>query len=46
MPWHGPAGAQLYYVDSGRGDTVLLMPGWGGSIAEFGAPTAPRGPGS
>lgn len=37
MPWHGPAGAQLYYEDSGRGDTVLLMPGWGGSIAEFGA---------
>jgi valacyclovir hydrolase len=36
MPWHGPAGRQIYYEDSGRGDAVLLMPGWAGSIAEFG----------
>jgi pimeloyl-ACP methyl ester carboxylesterase len=36
MPWHGPAGRQIYYEDAGRGDTVLLMPGWAGNIAEFG----------
>jgi valacyclovir hydrolase len=36
MPWHGPDGRRLYYEDTGRGDTVLLMPGWAGSIAEFG----------
>ena len=36
MPWHGPDGQQLYYEDAGRGDTVLLMPGWAGNIAEFG----------
>jgi valacyclovir hydrolase len=32
MPWHG----ELYYEESGHGDAVVLMPGWGGSIAEFG----------
>jgi valacyclovir hydrolase len=26
----------IYYEDSGRGDAVLLLPGWAGSIAEFG----------
>ena len=31
MAWHGPPGRQLYYEDSGRGDAVVLMPGWGGS---------------
>jgi valacyclovir hydrolase len=36
MAWHGPPGRQLYYEDSGRGDAVLLMPGWGGSIADLG----------
>jgi len=36
MSWHGPAGQQIYYEASGSGDTVLLMPGWAGSIAEFG----------
>jgi pimeloyl-ACP methyl ester carboxylesterase len=36
MAWHGPAGRQIYYEDTGRGDTVLLMPGWAGNIAEFG----------
>jgi valacyclovir hydrolase len=36
MAWHGPPGSQLYYEDNGRGDTVLLMPGWGGSIADLG----------
>jgi valacyclovir hydrolase len=35
MPWHGPEGRQLYYEDSGRGDAVVLMPGWGGNILEF-----------
>jgi len=32
MAWHG----ELYYEESGHGDAVLLMPGWGGNIAEFG----------
>jgi valacyclovir hydrolase len=36
MAWHGPPGRQLYYEDSGRGDAVVLMPGWGGSIADLG----------
>ena len=36
MPWHGPRGRRLYYEDSGRGDTLVLMPGWGGSITELG----------
>jgi pimeloyl-ACP methyl ester carboxylesterase len=36
MAWHGPAGRQVYYEDTGRGDTVLLMPGWAGNIVEFG----------
>jgi pimeloyl-ACP methyl ester carboxylesterase len=36
MAWHGPAGRQIYYEESGSGDTVLLMPGWAGTIAEFG----------
>jgi len=27
---------QLCYEDSGRGDAVVLMPGWGGSIADLG----------
>jgi pimeloyl-ACP methyl ester carboxylesterase len=35
MAWHGPHGRQVYYEDSGRGETVVLMPGWGGSIAEL-----------
>jgi len=35
MAWHGPPGRQLYYEDSGRGDAVVLMPGWGGSIADL-----------
>jgi valacyclovir hydrolase len=33
MAWHR---AQLYYEDSGRGETVVLLPGWGGSIAGLG----------
>jgi valacyclovir hydrolase len=35
MAWHGPPGRQLYYEDSGRGDAVVLMPGWGGSITDL-----------
>jgi valacyclovir hydrolase len=36
MAWHGLPGRQLYYEDTGRGDAVVLMPGWGGSIADLG----------
>jgi valacyclovir hydrolase len=36
MAWYGLPGRQLYYEDSGRGDAVVLMPGWGGSIADLG----------
>jgi pimeloyl-ACP methyl ester carboxylesterase len=35
MSWYGPVGEQIYYEDAGRGDTVLLLPGWGGSIIEL-----------
>lgn len=35
MPWHGPDGQRVYYEDSGRGETVVLMPGWAGSIIEL-----------
>ncbi|HXW44855.1 MAG TPA: alpha/beta hydrolase [Streptosporangiaceae bacterium] len=35
MPWHGPDGQRLYYEYSGRGDTVVLMPGWAGNIIEL-----------
>ena len=35
MPWHGPDGHRLYYEDTGRGDTVVVMPGWAGSIVEL-----------
>jgi valacyclovir hydrolase len=35
MSWHGPDGHQLYYEDAGRGDTVVLMAGWAGSIVEL-----------
>ena len=36
MAWFGPDGQQMYFEDTGRGDAVLLLPGWAGSIAEFG----------
>jgi pimeloyl-ACP methyl ester carboxylesterase len=36
MTWHGPHGSQLYYEDAGRGETVVLLPGWSGSIADLG----------
>ncbi len=35
MAWFGPGGHRVYYEDTGRGDPVLLLPGWGGNIAEF-----------
>ena len=35
MAWHGPHGSQLYYEDAGHGETVVLLPGWGGSIADL-----------
>lgn len=35
MTWFGPPGRELYYEDSGRGEAVLLLPGWGGAIAEL-----------
>jgi valacyclovir hydrolase len=35
MPWHGPDGRRLYYEDTGRGDTVVLMAGWAGNIIEL-----------
>lgn len=35
MPWFGDTGSRLYYEESGRGDPVVLLPGWAGSIDEF-----------
>jgi valacyclovir hydrolase len=35
MPWYGPDGQQLYYEDTGSGDTVVLLPGWGGSLIDL-----------
>ncbi|MGH3448796.1 MAG: alpha/beta fold hydrolase [Nocardioidaceae bacterium] len=35
MPWFGPDGQRIYYEDHGRGETVLVLPGWAGSIAEI-----------
>jgi len=35
MAWHGSHGQQTYYEDTGRGDPVVLLPGWGGSITEL-----------
>lgn len=35
MAWYGPDGQELYYEDTGQGDTVVLMPGWAGSITEL-----------
>ena len=45
MPWHGPDGHRLYYEDTGRGDTVVLLPGWGGSIIELSRLRAALSPG-
>ena len=45
MAWHGPDGRRLYYEDTGRGDAVVLMPGWGGSIIELSQLCAALSPG-
>ncbi len=35
MTWYGPDGRQIYYEDRGRGDVVVLLPGWGGSVIDL-----------
>jgi pimeloyl-ACP methyl ester carboxylesterase len=45
MPWHGPDGYRVYYEDTGRGDTVVLAPGWAGSIIELSRLRAALSPG-
>jgi valacyclovir hydrolase len=45
MPWHGPDGHRLYYEDTGRGDGVVLMAGWAGSIIELSQLRAALSPG-
>lgn len=35
MSYFDREGARLYYEDEGTGEPVLLIPGWGGSIAEL-----------
>jgi valacyclovir hydrolase len=35
MSWYGPKGRQIYYEDAGRGDAVVLMPGWGSSVIDL-----------
>ena len=45
MPWHGPDGSRLYYEETGRGDAVVLMPGWAGNIVELSPLRAALSPG-
>lgn len=35
MSWFDHGEAHVYYEESGTGDTLLLLPGWGGTIDEF-----------
>lgn len=35
MAWQAVRGQRIYYECTGRGDAVLLLPGWAGSIIEF-----------
>ncbi|MCP2329718.1 valacyclovir hydrolase [Hamadaea flava] len=35
MTWYEPDGQRIYYEDAGRGDAVVLMPGWGGSVVDL-----------
>jgi valacyclovir hydrolase len=35
MTWYRPDGQQIYYEDDGRGDAVVLLPGWGGSVIDL-----------
>jgi valacyclovir hydrolase len=32
VSWYGP---RIYYEEAGRGDAVVLLPGWGGSITDL-----------
>jgi valacyclovir hydrolase len=36
MAWFERGEMRVYYEESGSGEPVLLLPGWGGSIDEFG----------
>jgi valacyclovir hydrolase len=36
VAWQEVRGQRIYYECTGRGDAVLLLPGWAGSITEFG----------
>ncbi len=35
MAWYDNGASRIYYEESGAGDPVLLLPGWGGSIGEL-----------
>ena len=35
VAWFDDDGARIYYEESGAGDPLLLLPGWGGTIDEF-----------
>ena len=35
MAWFEQGPTRIYYEESGDGDPLLLLPGWGGSIDEF-----------
>ncbi|MFC4585994.1 alpha/beta fold hydrolase [Sphaerisporangium corydalis] len=35
MTWYGPDAQRIYYEDAGRGDAVVIMPGWGGSVIDL-----------
>jgi len=35
MIWYGRDGQQIYYEDDGRGDAVVILPGWGGSVIDL-----------
>jgi pimeloyl-ACP methyl ester carboxylesterase len=35
VAWFGDDESRVYFEESGTGDPVLLLPGWGGSIEEL-----------
>lgn len=35
MSWFEHSGSRIYHEEDGQGDTVLVLPGWAGSIDEF-----------
>jgi valacyclovir hydrolase len=35
VPWFDHGETRIYYEESGAGDPALLLPGWGGAIAEL-----------